>query len=258
MPPLDGLNLIEAKRSSTVLLESADGIPWPVLIVSEYGKGRVLALATDDTWKWYMGLVARGKGNQPYLRLVHRMVRWVIKDPSLDPIQIILPETAASTGQEIDVRIRFQGEDPSQQSDSALTFSVFNPEGIKIESKLKPTPQPGEHLVSFLPEKGGIYRIKVETPVGRLEESMVVAGLLESLDAAPDHDQLEKISASTGGKTLSQGDDLLKEIEGYARAGEKQFIEERRLPMWATPIVMAIVLGLLSSEWYFRRRWGLI
>ena len=87
---------------------------------------------------------------------------------------------------------------------------------------------------------------------------MVVAGPLDSLDAAPDHERLEKISASTGGKTLSQGDDLLKEIEEYARAAEKRFIEERRLPMWATPIVMAIVLGLLASEWYFRRRWGLI
>jgi hypothetical protein len=28
--------------------------------------------------------------------------------------------------------------------------------------------------------------------------------------------------------------------------------------MWATPFVMAIVLGLLSSEWYLRRHWGLM
>lgn len=258
MPPLDGINLVEAKRSSTVLIESADGIPWPILTVSEYGKGRVLALATDYAWKWYMGMVARGKGNQPYLRLVHSMVRWLTKDPGLDPVQIILPEMAASTGQEIDVRIQIQGEDPSRRSDSAVSFSVFDPEGVKIESKLKPTPQPGEYLVSFLPEKGGIYRIKVETPVGHLEESMVVAGPLESLDTAPDHDQLKKISSSTEGKYLSRGDDLLKEIEGYARKAEKQFLEEKRLPMWATPFMLVIVLGLLSSEWYLRRRWGLL
>lgn len=258
MPPLDGINLVEAKSSSTVLIESADGIPRPILTVSEYGKGRVLALATDYAWKWYMGMVARGKGNQPYLRLVHRMVRWLSRDPSLDPVQIILPEMAASTGQEIDVRIQIQGEDPSGGSESAVSFSVINPEGVRIESKLKPTPQPGQYLVSFLPAEGGVYRIQVETPVGHLEESMVVAGPLENLDAAPDHDLLEKISSSTGGKYLSQGDDLLKEIEEYAQKAEKRFVEEKRLPVWATPFVMALVLGLLSSEWYLRRRWGLM
>ena len=87
---------------------------------------------------------------------------------------------------------------------------------------------------------------------------MVVAGPLDSLDAVPDHDQLKKIAASTGGKFLAPQDDLLREIEAYARKAEKEFIEEKYFPIWATPFVMAVVLALLSSEWYFRRRWGLI
>jgi uncharacterized membrane protein len=258
LPSLDGINLIEVEESANVLLESADGLPWPILTVSDYRKGRVLVIASDYAWKWYMGMVARGKGNQFYLKLVHRMVRWITKDPGLDAVQMILPEMAVTAGQEIDVRIRYHGEDPSHGSDAAVSFSVFNPEGVMIQSKLKPTAQPGEHLVSFRPLKGGIYRIRVETPFGNLEESMVVAGPLESLDAAPDHDQLKKIATSTGGKYLAPGDDLLSEIEKYARQAEKKFIEEKLLPIWATPFAMAIVLVLLSSEWYFRRRWGLI
>lgn len=65
MPPLDGINLIEAKRSATVLLESSDGIPWPILAVSEYGQGRILILTTNYTWKWYMGMVAQKKETSP-------------------------------------------------------------------------------------------------------------------------------------------------------------------------------------------------
>ena len=258
MSPLDGVNLMEAKKSATVLLETAQGIPWPILTVSEKGKGRVLALTTDYAWKWYMGMVARGEGNQLYLMFVHRMVRWLTKDPSLDLVQMILPETATSTGQETDVRIRFQDGVPSRISDAAVSFSVFNPQGLKIDSKLKPSPQPGEHIVSFLPQNGGIFRIKVETPVGQLEESMVVAGPLEGLDAGPAHDRLQKISTSTGGKYMPRKDELTKQIEQYAQKAEKQFVEEKRVPLWATAFVMAIVLALLSSEWYLRRRWGLI
>jgi uncharacterized membrane protein len=258
MPPLDGINLIEAKNAATVLLQSADGVPYPILVVSEYGEGRVLTLATDDAWKWYMGLVARGEGNQPYLKLVHRMVRWLTKDPNLDPVQIVLPETMASAGQEIDVLVQFHGQDPSTESESVVSASVFNPEGLKIESRLKPTSQPNEQLVSFVPEKGGIYRITVETSYGKLEESMVVAGSLEGLDAAPDHERLKRIADSTGGQILLPGDNLLEEIEGHVRTGERHFTEETRLPIWATPFVMIMVLGLLASEWFLRRRWGLI
>ena len=258
MSPLDGVNLLEAKKSATVLLETAGGIPWPILTVSGHGKGRVLALMTDYAWKWYMGMVARGKGNQLYLMLMHRMVRWLTSDPSLDPVQMILPETAASAGQETDIRIRFQNGALFRISDGAIAFSVFNPQGVKIDSKLKPTSQPEEYIVSFLPQHGGIFRIKVETPVGQLEESLVVAGPMEGLDAGPDHDQLQKISVLTHGKYIPQKDQLIKEIEPYAQKAERQFIEEKRLPIWTSAFVMAIVLLLLSSEWYLRRRWGLI
>jgi hypothetical protein len=258
LPPLDGLNLIEVKESADVLLESADGVAWPILTAADYRKGRVVAILSDYAWKWYMGMVASGKGNQFYLRLLHRMVRWLTKDPGLDPVQIILPEMSVAAGQEIDVRIRYPGEDSSRSSEATLSFSVFNPEGVRIASKLKSTVQPDEYLVSFHPRKGGIYRVRVETPFGNLEESMVVAGPLESLDAAPDHDQLKKIAASTGGKYLVPSDDLLSEIQEYARKAKKKFIEEKHLPIWATPFVMVVVLAFLSSEWYFRRRWGLI
>jgi uncharacterized membrane protein len=258
MPPLDGFNLLEAKSSATVLLESSDGIPWPILTVSSYGNGRVLALATDYSWKWYMGMVAKGKGNHAYLRLVDRMVRWLTKDPSMDPVQIALPESAGSIGQEIEVRIKLGEEDLSPNLRSMVSFSVFNPDGLKVESSIKPSGQSGEYLGSFLPEKGGIYKLKVATSTGSLEESMVVTGLLESLDAAPNHEQLKKVSASTGGKFLSTSDELLKEIESYARKGESRFIEEKRSSVWARPFVMILVLGFLILEWYFRRRWGLV
>jgi uncharacterized membrane protein len=256
LPPLDGINLIEAKKSSTVLMESADGIPWPVLIVGGYGKGRVLTLATDYSWKWYMGLVAGGSGPQPYQKLVHRMVRWLTKDPSLDPVQIILPEMAPVAGQEMAARIQFHSA--SERSDQPVAFSVFDPEEVKITAELKPTQQPGEYLISFVPKEGGIYRIKVDTPLGPFEESVAVAGPFERFDAAPDPDQLRRIAAATGGKYLSQQDDLLKEVEARGQKIEKRFTEEKHLPMWATPAAMVILLSILSLEWYLRRRWGLI
>jgi hypothetical protein len=258
MPPLDGINLMDVKKTSSVLMESAEAIPWPVLAVGEYGKGRTLALATDDAWKWYMGRVADGKGTQPYLRLMHRMVRWLTRDPGLDPVQIMLPETPAVTGREMEIRVKFRKDEPSEGRDAAVSYSVFNPEGIRIASELKSIPGAGEHIVSFLPEKSGVYQLTVETPLGQTVASMVVAGPSARLDGAPDHDRLQRIAQSTGGQYVTQDDDLLKVIENHARKGANQFVEETRMPLWASPAVLALLLGLLSAEWFFRRRWGLM
>ncbi len=258
MPPLDGINLMNAGRSALVLIESADGIPWPILTVSSHGKGRALALATDYSWKWYMGMVAAERGNQMYLRLVHRMVRWLTRDPGLDPVQITLPETGVIAGREVDVRIAVQGADPSAGLETTASVSVYNPAGVKIASKLESLSESGEYLVSFQAETGGAYRLAVETPAGQQEDTLVVAGPQDRLDAAPDHDVLKKIADATGGRYMSSADELAGVIEEYARKTEGRFVEEKKLPLWATPFVMAAVLGLLSLEWFLRRRWGLI
>jgi uncharacterized membrane protein len=251
MPALDGFNLLEPKNSGAVLLESIDRESWPILVVGSYGKGRVLVLGTDYSWKWYAGMVAKGRGNWAYLKFIQKMVRWLTRDPSLDPVEITLPDRRGTVGEEKEVRIR-------AKEGSGISLSVFNADGSKIRSQLKATGQSGEYLGSFLPEKGGIYKVKVETLGGQWEESLVITGPMENLDGAPDHEKLRMISASSGGKILQKGDDLLKEIEDHARKKESRFLEEKRLPLWSMPFTLILIVTLLGTEWYLRRRWGLV
>ena len=258
MPPLDGVNLLEPKNSGMVLLESSQMTSWPILTVGDFGKGRVLVLSTDDSWKWYMGMVARGRAHWAYLRFIEKMVRWLTKDPSLDPVQIILPERAGTAGQETGIRITLKENDLSSNPKGTISLSVLNPDGLKIVSNLKTTGQSGEYVGSFFPEKEGMHKIKVETPFGSVEESWVITRPGEDLDGAPQHERLRMISASTGGKFLSRGDDLLKEIESYVGRDANRFIEERSLQIWSRPYVLAIILFLLTMEWYLRRRWGMV
>jgi uncharacterized membrane protein len=257
MPALDGINLLEPKSSGTVLLESADGTSRPILTVSSRGKGRVLVLATDYSWKWYMGMVAKGKSNWAYLRFMERVVRWLTRDPSLDPVQITFPDSERTAGREMEFRIK-SVEEVSKSKSGVVSLSVFGPDGIKIGSQLKAAQQPGEYSGVFHPEKEGTYKVKIETPKGSLEEFLVVSGRLESFDGAPDHERLKTVSASTGGKSLARGEDLLKEIEAFREKGQNSFFEEKRIPLWSMPYALAVILVLLGTEWYLRRRWGLL
>ena len=258
MSSLDGINLLVAKNSGTILLEGGDGNLQPILTVGHYGSGRVLVLATDYSWKWYMGMVAKGKDNWPYLRLMERMVRWLTKDPSLDSIQVTLPEKRGWAGQEMEIRFKVGEEDSLSRRKGFVSLSVFDPQGLRIKSQIKTAGQGNEYLGSFLPEKEGTYKLKIETPASRLEENLVVASPMEGLDAVPHPEQLKMISTATGGRFLSREDDLLREIENYAEKTESRFIELRSSALWEKPYTFIFILILLVTEWYLRRRWGLV
>jgi len=259
MPSLNGMNLVDSKGSAKVLLESTGDLSRPILTVGNYGGGRTLALATDDSWKWYMGMVAQGKGNWAYLRFMERMVRWLTRDPSLDPVQVAWMEGETRLGQRKEFRIQIREAELPPGSKGEMKLTVLNPDGLQMDARLEEEGgrQPNEFLGSFIPEKEGIYKLKIETPGGSREENVLITETWEDQDGIPDHEQLKRIAVLTGGRVLGKGDDPLKVIERVAKKGEKHFFEETKVPLWGNFYALALILVLLTSEWYFRRRWGL-
>jgi hypothetical protein len=258
MPPLAGFNPLESKSSSMVLLEGAEGGFWPVLTIGTYGRGRALVLATDDCWKWYMGMVAKEKDHHVYFQLVERMVRWLAKDPSLEAVQIALPEKRGTPGEEFEFRLKAKVEDLRAGKKEPLSLAVFNPAGLKIASQLKPGGTGDEYLGAFLPDKSGTYKIRVESREGTVEENVLIPNPAEEFDGAPNPARLKQIVAAAGGKLVFTGEEMLREIDELAKRKESRFVEEKTKPFWATPYFLALVLGFLTTEWYLRRRWGLI
>lgn len=258
MPPLDGINPIEAKGSAVTLLEKEERFGQPLLVVGRYGHGRTLILATDESWKWYAGMVAKREGNWAYLRFMERLVRWLTKDPGLEPVQFAPPGEEAFPGVKKEIKIQLREEDFSPSERGKVRMSVLNPKGAKIESQLKPSGKQGEYLGSFLPDQEGPYKVRVETDEGSWERSVLIARPAENKDAAPDHERLKRIAEAVGGKALSRAEEVLNEAEAIAGKREKHFVEERSAPLWAHSAVLALIVFLLCAEWYWRRKWGLV
>jgi uncharacterized membrane protein len=258
MPPLSGFNPLESKNTGTVLLEGAEGGFWPILTIGAHGKGRTLVLATDDSWKWYMGMVAREKDHSAYLRLVERMVCWLTKDPGLDAVQIALPEKRGTVGEEVEFRVKAGAGAPRAGQKEAPSLSVFNPSGLKIPSQLRPGGQTDEHLGAFVPDRSGTYKVRVEGRQGAAEETVLIPNPAEEFDGAPDHARLKEVASVSGGKLVFTRDELLRETEDLGKRKESRFVEEKVRPFWANPYFLATVLAFLTMEWYLRRRWGLI
>src|SRR5262249_52256270 len=101
----------------------------------------------------------------------------------------------------------------------------------------------------------------------------------ESLRAAADHDFLTKIASASGGRfaladerqLASLLESLLSQQDSSPRAVTQLWPDWRRHPASASAVAQMAALGLsaalpcflafvalLCSEWYLRRRWGLV
>ena len=77
----------------------------------------------------------------------------------------------------------------------------------------------------------------------------------EQQNPFPDHDLLNDVAASAGGKVVNSSSELASLISDLPIAEAKS--EFRRQPAWSQWWLMMILLGLLTAEWFLRRSVGL-
>ena len=84
----------------------------------------------------------------------------------------------------------------------------------------------------------------------------------ETDDGLPRLDLLKQIAENSKGEYFSINDWNDKALEKIAAKLESiapsQLVEQRQTRLWSTLWPFAIVLALLSVEWWMRRKWGLI
>ena len=74
-------------------------------------------------------------------------------------------------------------------------------------------------------------------------------------DPRPDRAQLERIAHETHGNVIESAEELSSLLGRHQDASIQTIL--RRSPMWDTPLLWLLLLGLLSTEWIVRRLKGL-
>ena len=78
---------------------SEKGSKLPILAVREVGKGRVMTLSVDSSWRWSFSKAVEGGGNQAYLRFWKNAIRWLIADPEDRQVVVFPSQENSQIGQ---------------------------------------------------------------------------------------------------------------------------------------------------------------
>jgi len=271
-PPVSGVSPIAARAGDQVALTGGNGRA-PLLLVRRVGRGRVLFVNGSGLWRWgFTGGDAAAAAR--YERLWANALRLLSEPTQSEPLRVVAERPLLSRGEAIPVT-------------GSLQDSRFQPvDGARVEATLEresdlPDAQKGAAAApSALPgairltgQGGGSYAGRWESlPPGRYRlratsvgpgaqratatsEFMVDDWSPEYLAAASDSQTLDRMAQASGGAagTADQAASIAGKMSSRAAAGGK--LREHRL--WESPFFYLIALGLLSGEWFLRRKRGL-
>jgi len=263
LPALTGMNQVRGVRGETLL--TAGGAP--LLAIGRHGKGRTLALMTDDAWRWNFIAVGNKETPQHHLKLMRQAVRWLAQEPSFEQVQL-RPIAVSQPGEKVAIKLRVLKDDFTPTPQAAVQLRVFSPEGEPILVPVAADGEEGEYTGEFTPTREGTYRVEAEASLsgktlGRDRTSFTAAYFYgEADDGRPRLELLKQIAESSKGEYFPIEDWNERALERIAARldsiAPSEIVEQRQTRLWSNLWPFAIMLALLSVEWWMRRKWGLI
>lgn len=257
--PLRDVAAIVPGGADRVLVAGRDGAA-PLWLARTVGRGQVLLVNGTGLWRWSLSShddLAAERGR----RLWRRAVRWVSQPVGGEPLRVT-PERRLFAGGEpvrLDAILQDEAFRPVTGAElrgeatgpgGALRRFAFVPGGAGAYTATLPSPGPGRWQVTVRAERAG------REPVRARSEFVVDRWTLEGLRPQPDSAALAALAGASGGSaTRADG------VEGWARALDPRALarpQRDTVRLWESPWLFALVVALLSVEWMWRRRRGLM
>ncbi|MFG0263521.1 MAG: hypothetical protein ACF8AM_00040 [Rhodopirellula sp. JB055] len=255
--------LVEATETSP---PSKNRVPW--LVTRLFGAGRVFFLATDQTWRWRYKIESQLHG-----RFWNQMLTAAMQPPYAvrdEYVAIGTDKIDYETGESAQIRVRLLDNDmPLSGSTASPTSATVDALLIRDDQIVATIPMklddasrqtylgqtnalpPGEYRVRIRASGYDASALKATAPIW-VEPSR--KGELDRV--AVDEDTLKEIANAGAGKYFheSSAEEVLSQLLPLSRG---QIIETDTL-MWESWWLFVVILALLATEWWMRKKVGLV
>jgi uncharacterized membrane protein len=264
LPAVTTVNSIDELKPGATELISGTSVRgrghYPVLVFQRYGRGKVLAMPIQDSWLWQMAYEMDVE-DLTHETLWKQVTRWLVTGvPRPVNIAAERDEVAPKEG----VVLRAEVSDPRyvHLNDARVTAYVSGPGMPETEIPMEwAVDRDGEYRASFTPNEEGEYRVRAQAwkndSLIAVDTTFVRAAQPRSeyFGAEMNEQLLKRIAKETGGKFYTP-DKLgsMAEDMTYTKSGA---VTVQQLDLWDMPFIFVVLIGLIGSEWIFRKFRGL-
>ncbi len=267
MPQVNGLNHTTLKPDAQALLEhpvltDGAGRPMPVVAVTEVGRGRSMAITSDQTWMWSFFTARAGQPPRFYDDFFHNAIRWLVRDPELRQVRLQAEKERFSPTEPVAFIVKARTRDYGPAAGARARVDVENTQTntiVKSEEAEVSTDGTARIDMGALPAAPyrAVATVRREgVQLGTAESAVVVEeGGPELAHPAPRPDILKFIAETTKGQALEADGARLSRLK--IRDPERIEIGQRKSsPVWDRWPALAALCFIFGTEWFLRRRWG--
>jgi hypothetical protein len=227
--------------------------PMPVLATHLFGKGRVVWLGTDETWRW------RWNHQDKYFDRLWGQLIYQLGSPSLlgdgaERTQIALNRSQAIVGTQSTVHV-------------TLLDKEFNPrKDPKVEAELEYVDKPGdkipvtlnllnggrgEYSALIAHQQAGRFELRVKNPdVNTFSFRVDLPAKHELEESGLAEKALRDAAQLSGGRFYREED--LHSLADSINPRTTSFMRRQEVLLW-NPLAILVFLGLITMEWLVRK-----
>jgi hypothetical protein len=252
--------LVRTKSGAASLVVNPDRMlgdqPLPVIAAQQYGRGQVVWMGTDETWRWRF---------RPGVALHRRMWGQIITALGMthlagasERVRIETDQDEYAVGDQVQIVVRALGADLSPLVADQLTIAISRELTVEQVHLAGRRDQPGIFTGSWVPSVAGRHRLAVADAPGVGERSVLVTEpRLEQDDGGIREDLLRQVAKASSGiyLPLHQADRLR---DAVIERQKPAVMKREEVALWNAPMVMLMFVVLLGIEWWFRKRWDML
>jgi uncharacterized membrane protein len=263
LPPLKGAHRFRKLKDAARPFAVGPAPNREVLMAAiEHGSGRVLAFAGDSTYQWRLhgfGAIHKRFWRQVILWLAH------VDESGAGDVFVRLPQRRFNPGQRVVFSAGVKAIEPEVIANAKLEAEVILPNGTRQPVRLSRQGDEvtGDFLDTQLP---GDYKIVVTgshegADLGKAEGRFTVHFQDLELDNASARPMmLAQLSQMTPPRGRSVPPESLRDLLNELKETPPEMIaqSQTKYTPWDRPEFFILLVGMLCTEWYLRKRWGLV
>ena len=271
----------QLRGGATTLLETGlleTGRREPVMIFQRAGLGKSLLFAAEGLWNWDFGTAnfRDARYHSLYREVWAQILRWMgTTHTDANRLYLTTDASTYATGDTVQVTAQVYSETYQPQTSSptgaTVQIEVTPPEGAPFQlrattiseetgSAVENRAYRGEnrYTARFEVREKGTYQIRATSGGGNTDKTeFYVQPQLAELEAPQLNEALLRHLASQTGGAYFAIADAAQLPENIAFVQDSVFVDTER-DVWAHPLVLILVVGLLGTEWFLRKRNGFL
>jgi uncharacterized membrane protein len=263
LPRLTTVNRVSGiKPGAITLLESeVEGRSIPVLAWQRFGRGKSIAFTVQDSWLWQMHADIPLE-DETHETLWRQLLRWLVRDAP-DRLNLAPGADRVPTGEPVSIGLNAVNARFDAVNSDQVTARITSPTGRISELSIPWSGvRDGFYQAPFVPQETGRYDLEVEARGAGDSTRQIATGSFtvgdseaELRGATMQAAALREMASRSGGKfyTPATVGSLPQDI---AMSGTGITVKESR-DLWDMPVIFILLMGLLGTEWGYRRWRGL-